>query len=153
MKVKKRDLVYLENQHSFALDQIVGKGRELMEKVNLSEVLRHKKHLETNRTFIYFCFKEGTGTKYQPPSPYLDTTALYYGLYRRRQEEWLTFHPLSNEWPTEDELKRASALILPGSRASVYEKEKSWISEVLAFLRKCYENHKHLKFLAVCFGL
>lgn len=72
----------------------------------------------------------------------MDTPALYYGLYRRRQEEWLAFHPPSNEWPSEEELLRASAVIFPGSGASAYEKEKNWINEVEAFFLKIYHSYK-----------
>jgi hypothetical protein len=152
IRLKKTDIPHI-NGKLLPTNLLLGKAEELVVKNNLHEILKTKGHLINKRTFIYFCFKECAGTKYNAPRPFVDTPALYYGLYRRRQEEWLAFHPPGNEWPNEEELQRTTAIILPGSGASAYEKEKKWILELESFIRNTYEKYKKIKFLAICFGL
>lgn len=77
--------------------------------------------------------------------------AVLMGIFKRKNEKWLLFNSGTNEYPTDELLDNARAIIIPGSRASAYD-DADWIKKFREWIKKTYENKKNIKFLGICFG-
>lgn len=68
-------------------------------------------------------------------------------------EVWGFLNAFDFCFPSEEQLKQIKAIIIPGSNLSVSEyKTLSWMSVLKDFIKSVYQNHKHIKFLGICFG-
>ena len=76
--------------------------------------------------------------------------ALFQGLYRRNNEKWV-YKVCSLELPSLNELKKAKAIIIPGSHFSVYD-DYEFIKTTEEFIRNIVSNFKEIKLLGICFG-
>ncbi len=63
---------------------------------------------------------------------------MYNGIFRSQNETWLTFNAGIDEYPPENIVKIAKAIVIPGSRASSYD-NKPWIFNLKNFLKNVYK--------------
>lgn len=58
---------------------------------------------------------------YQAGGAYLDTVSIYNGLFRRKHDNWNQYNvAINNNYPSDEILKKAHFIIMPGHRISVY---------------------------------
>ena len=90
--------------------------------------------------------------------------ALFSGIYRKSNEEWIHIRPYQEDLPNLDEIlndESYKAVIIPGSYLNIYSvteekfmiKTKNWIINLNNYLRNT-ENFKNINFklLGICFG-
>ena len=81
----------------------------------------------------------------------LHLSAIITGLYRRNNEIWLHYNTAHSQFPCDDLLTRAKALIFPGSAASVYGDDE-WLKKTINWINDIDKRYSNLKILGICFG-
>ena len=69
------------------------------------------------------------------------------------EERWSFYNVYDFQYPSEAELSKLRAIIIPGSDCSVLDLDKiPWMAHLAAFIKKVYEDFKHIKLLGISFG-
>jgi hypothetical protein len=121
--------------------KLKAKSQHLIDQINLIDMIMCKKYVPIHQTFVFIGFKTEESDKFTPLKPFLHTSALFLGNYKRRNEEWVIFNAPKNEFPCEELLSRTKAILLSGSACSSYD-EFDWIRTTERFLCNAYKNHK-----------
>ena len=82
---------------------------------------------------------------------YLHFPALFEGIFKRNGENWIYFNAAADEFPTEEQMKNAKAVIIPGSSASVYDRVEG-IEKLKNWIRDFDKKYPTVKMLGICFG-
>lgn len=78
--------------------------------------------------------------------------ALLQGLYKRNKERWILYSTGSGVYPSEEQLSKTKALIIPGSHLSVNMKH-SFLRQAESWFRQFHVKYPKVKFLGICFGI
>jgi len=69
------------------------------------------------------------------------------------EERWSFYNVYDFQYPSEAELSKLRAIIIPGSDSSVLDLDKTpWMAHLAAFIKKVFEDFKHIKLLGISFG-
>ncbi len=85
-----------------------------------------KKPNSREYTYILFANKPPGIDKFEVTSTHMPILAVLMGIFKRKNEKWLMFNSGTLEYPTDELLDNARAIIIPGSRASAYD-DADWI--------------------------
>lgn len=77
--------------------------------------------------------------------------SLYASYFKKHGESWTFYHAPSGHLPTEEDIKKASAVIIPGSCASAYGSDQ-WLPDVFNIITMIKEKYTHINLLGICFG-
>jgi GMP synthase-like glutamine amidotransferase len=69
------------------------------------------------------------------------------------EERWGFYDIYDFRYPSDIELSKLRAIIIPGSPACCLEIDKNpWMINLCEFIRKVYVQFKNIKLLGICFG-
>ena len=74
----------------------------------------------------------------------------FYGEFFNN-ERWEHYQILKGQLPTEEDYQRASAIVVPGSAKSVYDKVPE-IDQFALDINRALDKNRKLKYIGVCFG-
>lgn len=74
----------------------------------------------------------------------------FYNLLDQSNDKWMIRYPRQGDWPSEKDLDQSDVMIIPGNRASPFEKEP-WIKRLSALILT-YSRKEAKKILGICFG-
>jgi len=77
--------------------------------------------------------------------------ALFLGIYKRNFETWFVYNTAKDEYPSDEILKAAKGLVIPGSPSSAH-KDDEWLIKTRDWLKKFDTDYPNIRFLGVCFG-
>lgn len=100
--------------------------------------------------FIIIACKKAGSKKDQ--AGFFHFPALIPGIYRKNNEKWIYINASTDPLPDENLLKKTKAIIIPGSDLNIYS-DIDFLRKTEAFLVNVLENHKHIKYLGLCFGM
>ena len=84
--------------------------------------------------------------------------ALFMGQYMggsgcSNTEIWEFFNAFELTYPSDEQLQRIKAIIVPGSACCAIEhKTVPWMGMLRDFIKHVYEKYPHVKILGICFG-
>lgn len=77
--------------------------------------------------------------------------SLYCSFFKKFGEHWDFFHIPSEEYPTEEEIAKVDAIVIPGSSSSAY-KEHKWRGKICQIIQDIRFRYPNKKLLGICFG-
>jgi len=108
----------------------------------LNNFIANNTPIETKQNIIFLgC---NTHITYLLPS-------LYASYFKKHGEVWTFYHAPSGHLPTEEDIKKATAVIIPGSCASANDSDP-WLADVFHLITLIKEKYTHVKLLGICFG-
>ncbi|CAD8154499.1 unnamed protein product [Paramecium octaurelia] len=157
---QQNDIDYINSQQGLAIKQVnvqeleqnlqFDDGKEKYK--DLQKALINNEYLRVDgRIILHFNFKTKQSSFYDGSGFVLDTVSIYNGIFRRRYDNWNQYNVAQGHYPSDDIIKRADAIIMPGNRISVYD-HYQWIEDVKLILKKAYETNPKVKILGICFG-
>lgn len=121
-----------------------------------NHILHSLKELSNPNNPIYIILACKTAGKDQ--EGFFHFPALLKGLYKKNLENWKYLVTSVDPLPTEEELEKVKAILIPGSNLNVYN-DIDFLRKTESFLKKLlddiYFNNKYpnLKILGICFGM
>jgi len=70
---------------------------------------------------------------------------------KKNKEDWYFYNAGYSEFPPEEVLQKAKALIVPGSSEHVYQ-EAEWLTKAKDWMKEFDRKHPNVKFMGICFG-
>ena len=67
-------------------------------------------------------------------------------------EKWAFYRGYESEVPSDEILSNLKLIVFPGSVESCYDTSLEWMPILSDFIRKVYDNHKHIKIIGGCYG-
>lgn len=135
--------------------QISSPLKEFIKTVDIAAHLKEKQtydSLPLSRQNIYvflMCKPDSTQSEFDYFYDHLP--ALYVGIFKRNLETWLIYNSAKDEFPSDEVMKAAKGVIIPGSPSSAH-KEEPWLLKTWEWLRTFDKEYPKTKFLGVCFG-
>ena len=77
--------------------------------------------------------------------------SLFYSAFKKHGEEWKFYKVYEGEFPSDEQLRKTTGILIPGSVYAAYDESPTWYKDLLQCIQKIHNDHKHINLLCICF--